>query len=139
MAMIATVAGETAPWWRAHDVAVQPFNNAASKGLGLGLRTWQAAIELGDAGPLVEEDLLVIGRPAVPRRAQQQHDLGLVPPQEVEHAGRRRGGSLEHQVVAIHREPDAGSACRLHGFSRAHGRSPRWEPPRPQLGDFGDL
>jgi len=52
MAMIATVAGETAPRWRAHEVAVQPFNNAAGEGAGLGPGARQAAIELGDASPL---------------------------------------------------------------------------------------
>jgi len=109
--MIATAAGETAPRWRAHEVPVEPFGHAASEGTGLGSGARQAAIELGNAGPLGEKDLPVIGRPAVIGRAQQQHDLGLVPAQEVEHAGRRRDGSLEHQVVAIHQEPDAEGSC----------------------------
>ena len=45
-------ASETAPCRRAFRIAVQPFNNATGKGLGLGLRTRQSAIELNDASPL---------------------------------------------------------------------------------------
>jgi hypothetical protein len=37
---------------RALRIAVQPFNNAAGRCLGLGLRTRQSAIELNDASPL---------------------------------------------------------------------------------------
>jgi hypothetical protein len=47
--MVATTAGEAASRRRALEIAVQPFNNAAGEGAGLGLRTRQAAVELGDA------------------------------------------------------------------------------------------
>jgi hypothetical protein len=39
-------ASETAPGRRAFRIAVQPFDDATGKGLGLGLRTQQSAIEL---------------------------------------------------------------------------------------------
>ena len=96
-------ASETAPGRRAFRIAVQPFDDAAGKGLGLGLRTRQSAIELDDAGALVEEDLPVLGRPAVFGRPQQRHDLGLVTGERIEHRGRRCRGRLQHQVVAIDR------------------------------------
>src|SRR6202043_568680 len=40
----------------------------------------QTAIELGDAGPFVEEDLPVLGRPAVAAGSEQQNDFGLALP-----------------------------------------------------------
>jgi hypothetical protein len=53
-----------------------------------------------------------------------------VPPREIEHGGRRRGGSLQHQVVAIHQrrlcrdQPVApGRACRGLLQSARHGRA----------------
>jgi hypothetical protein len=56
---------ETAPRRRAHGISVQPLLRAAGEGAGLGLAARQSAIELGDARPLVEEDIPILGRPAV--------------------------------------------------------------------------
>ena len=104
---------ETASCRRAFRIAVQPFDDAAVEGLCLGLRPRQSAIELDDAGSLVKEDLPVLGRPAVFGRPKQRHDLGLVTRQEIDHGRRRRRRRLQHQVVAVDSEFDAGSARRL--------------------------
>ena len=69
MRLLAPTAGKAAPGRRAHRVAVQPFSDTAGKGLGLGFGARQPAIELGNAGALVEERLPVLGRPAVNRPA----------------------------------------------------------------------
>jgi hypothetical protein len=63
---------------------------AAEKGAGFGLQSQQAAIKLGDPGALVEEDLPVLSRPAVPAGLQQRHDVGLVTRQQVEDYSWRR-------------------------------------------------
>ena len=102
-------ASETAPCRRAFRIAVQPFDDATGKGLCLGLRTRQSAIELNDAGTLVKEDLPVLRRPAVFGRPKQHHDLGLVPGQRIEHRRRRRRRRLQHQVVTVDPEMHTGS------------------------------
>ena len=56
---------ETAPCQRLRRIAVQPLDDATGKRMGLGLRPRQSRVELDDACPLVEEDLPVLGRPAV--------------------------------------------------------------------------
>jgi hypothetical protein len=58
---------------------VQPFDDAAGEGLGLGLRTRQSAIKFNDPRTLFEEELPVLRRPAVFGRPKQHRDLGLVP------------------------------------------------------------
>jgi hypothetical protein len=75
---------------------IQPFRHAAGKGAGLGLRTRQSAIELDGACTLVEEDLPVLGRPAIFGWAQQRHDAGLVTRQEIDHSRRGRHGRRQH-------------------------------------------
>ena len=52
-------------------------------------RTREAAVELGDPGPLVEEHLPVIGRPAAVTGTQTVGDPGLVARQGVESGLRR--------------------------------------------------
>ena len=100
-------ASETAPGRRAFRVADLPFDDATGKGLGLGLRARQSAIELSDAGPLVKEDLPVLGRPAVSGRPKKDHNLGLVTGERIEHRrrGRRRrlycGPVLRHPADLI--------------------------------------
>jgi hypothetical protein len=49
-----------------------------------------AALELGNGGALAEEELPVLGRPAVATRPQQGHDARLGPREQVEEGGRRR-------------------------------------------------
>ena len=63
----ASISAGTTAGRRAHRIAVQPLGYAAGEGAGLGFRARQTAIELGDAGVLVEERLPVLGRPAVIR------------------------------------------------------------------------
>ena len=65
MCVITATTTETVPGRRAFRVAVQPFDDATSKRLGLGLGTWLSAIELNDACTLVKEDLPILSRPAV--------------------------------------------------------------------------
>jgi DDE domain len=92
----AIAAAETAPRWRAYGIAVQPFRHAAGEGAGLGLSTRQTAVEFVDT-------CSPIGA------AQQRHDTGLVPRQEVEHGRRRRRGCFQHQIIAVNAHADAGS------------------------------
>ena len=54
---LVAAAAETTPGWRALRIAVQPFGNAVSEGTRLGFGARQPAIELGDPGALVEEEL----------------------------------------------------------------------------------
>jgi hypothetical protein len=77
--VLSIAASETPAGRRARWITVQPFDDAAGKGLGFGLRTRRPAIELNDPRTLFEEDLLVLARPAVFGRPKQRHDLGLVP------------------------------------------------------------
>jgi hypothetical protein len=53
--------------------------HAAGEGVILKLRTPQLCIELGNAGRLVEEELPVLCRPAVPTGPQECGDLSFVP------------------------------------------------------------
>jgi hypothetical protein len=90
MCMITATAAEAAAGRRSRWISVQPFDDAAEKGAGFGLQSQQAAIKLGDPGALVEEDLPVLSRPAVPAGLQQRHDVGLVTRQQVEDYSWRR-------------------------------------------------
>ena len=113
---------ETAPCQRVRRIAVQPLDDAAGKRLGLGLRPRQSRVELDDACPLVEEDLPVLGRPAVTAGPKQRHNLGLVTGQEIDHGSWRRHRRRQNQVFAVDTELDAGSPRRLQSVSRAHIR-----------------
>lgn len=68
LGMIVATAGTASPGRRALEGAVHPFDEAAFEGARLGFPARQAAIELRDAGALVEIDLPVLGRPSVPSR-----------------------------------------------------------------------
>jgi hypothetical protein len=63
MGMLAASAAGTVPRPRAHGNAVEPFNDAAGEGAGLGLLARQPAIELGHGYALVEKDLPILDRP----------------------------------------------------------------------------
>src|SRR5450631_2191103 len=71
-------AAEAATGWRVHRIAVQPFGDATDKGTGLGLVTWQSAVELGHARPFVEKAAPVFARPAIAADAKQRDHLCLV-------------------------------------------------------------
>src|SRR5208282_540265 len=129
MAMITATAAEAAPRRRAHGVAVQPFSNATGEGASLGLGTRQPAVEFGDAGPLLEEHLPVLNRPAVTARPEQRYDASLVTRQGVEQSGRRRHGRRQRQIVAVEPKFNPGGASRLQGFDRAQSRA--LQPPIP--------
>jgi hypothetical protein len=58
--MLVLAAPQAPARWRLHRIAIEPFNNAAGKRPGFGLRTGQPAVELGDAGPFIEEHLPVL-------------------------------------------------------------------------------
>ena len=52
---------EATLWRRCRRMTVHPFADTAGKRLGLRFRTREAAVKLGDPGPLVEIDLPVVG------------------------------------------------------------------------------
>jgi hypothetical protein len=80
---LAAAAGETASGRRALEVTVQPFDDAAGKCAGFGFRAREAAVELGDRGPIIEEGLPVLFNPGRTTRPQQFQDACLVARQEV--------------------------------------------------------
>ena len=121
--VVASTAAKAAAGWRAHRIAVEPFGDATGEGAGLGLIAWQAAVELGNARPLVEQGSPVLARPAVATRALQRDHARLVKRQKFEHGGRRRGGGVEHEGIAIDADPNAGIARGLEGLDSAHSRT----------------
>ena len=60
--MIVAAAGEASSGLRAREIAVHPLDDAAIEGASLGLWARQAALTLGDRGPLVEKGVPVLGR-----------------------------------------------------------------------------
>ena len=79
-------AAEAPAWRRLHQLPVEPFGNAAGEGASFGFCPAAAAFELGDARPLLEERVPVLGRPAAGAGSQQTH-VGLVPSEAVEKTG----------------------------------------------------
>jgi len=59
--IMAVAAGEAASGRRAHEVAVQPFGNAAGEGTRFGFAPRQLGLRLGDARPLLEEGEPLLG------------------------------------------------------------------------------
>ncbi|HZZ26134.1 MAG TPA: hypothetical protein VFE60_27870 [Roseiarcus sp.] len=65
VALLGLAAAEAAVGRRAHRITVEPFGHTAREGTGLGLQARQAAVELGDSRPFVEEGPPVFARPAI--------------------------------------------------------------------------
>ena len=101
-------------------LSVQPFANATGEGLCLRFHTREAAVELGDPGPLIEKQLPVLGRPTVVTSSQQSNDPGLIAGQGIENrCGWRRCG-FEEQIVTNECDLDTGGPRRPQGFERCH-------------------
>jgi hypothetical protein len=81
MGVLVPAAAEAAAGRRANRIAVEPFGHATGEGAGLGIGARQFAVELGDAGPLVEVRKPVLGRPAAMGWVQKGDDACLVPRQ----------------------------------------------------------
>ncbi len=123
MAVLGAAAAETAVWRRPHRIAVEPLHYAAREGAGFGLFAAQPAVELGDAGPLVEEGPPVLARPAVAANAKKHDDARLLPRQGIEHIRRRRYLRLQYEILAVDLELDACGSGRFEGLNRAHIRA----------------
>ena len=104
-------------------IAVQPFDHAASEGAGLGLGARQPAIELGDAGALVEEACQSSAdQPSSAGRSSATMSALWRDSSSSTAAGGGADASSTRSSPSI-RDADAGGACRLQGFGRAHSRA----------------
>src|SRR3974377_152703 len=97
--MLAATAAETAPRPGTQGNPVEPFNDAAGEGAGLGLLARQPAIELGHGYALVEKDLPILGPPTViaPAIARQADALA---------SDRERVAYFLQRMVAGHSEAE---------------------------------
>ena len=77
--MFAPSAAEAPACRRLHQLPVQAFGNAAGEGASLGSFTRQPGFQRGDARPLLEEGMPVLGRAAAGAGLRQRQHLGLVP------------------------------------------------------------
>src|SRR5258708_26408907 len=75
---IPTATAETAPRHRTDGIAIQPFRDAAGEGALLCFRARERPIKLQDVHTLLEEDLPVLGRPAINGWSQHSQDARFV-------------------------------------------------------------
>ena len=107
MRVFISPARQAAAGRRLHRIAVEPFADAAIEGTHFSFLSWQAAVELVDTSPFVDEGQPVLARPAVIHRPQQCHYAGVMAGQQVEDGTRRRSRGFEHEPVTLDPEPYA--------------------------------
>ena len=116
-------ASETAPGRRAFGIAVQPFDDATGKGLGLGLGTRQSAIEPGHTGAFVKEDMPVFSRPPVSSVGRSGAKTSVLSSTRRSiTAARGRHRRRQNHVFAVDTELDAGYVGCPESLNRAHIR-----------------
>lgn len=123
MGAFATSAGEAPAGRRALEVAVQPFDDAAFESQGLRVWARQPAVELCDAGALIEMRLPVLSRPAIIAGSQELDQVRLVAGQQIEDSGGRRRRCFQNQIHAINMQADSCIAGGPQGVRGAHSRA----------------
>ena len=116
--MFTIATSETASVRRVRRIAVQPFDDAAGEGADLGLAARQFAVGLGDAGPLVEEDLPILDAPLGRRGLPSGRAiLGSRP--------RPRGRTSDRRRIRLHAKAAKAAKvrCRLRRFRGIGGFS----------------
>ena len=103
-------------------MAIEPFDDAAFERPGLGLFPGLPAIELGDAGALIEKRLPILSGPRVVIRGDQGDDIRLVTPYGLQHGGRGLSLRIEDQVGARDAEADSVFLRHAKGLDSAHIR-----------------